>query len=77
MSCQDRLVIASSGTVRLQVLIKARFKHECRIEHNGGLLSNVEVLHVLRDREADKQAVISKALPSEIKVKAMSGIAGC
>lgn len=38
------------------------------IEHDGGLLSNVEVLHVLRDREADKQAVISKALPSEIKV---------
>lgn len=31
-------------------------------------MSNAEVLAVLKDREANKQAVISKALPSEITV---------
>lgn len=40
----------------------------CRIQEEGGLLTNSEVIQVLKDREADKQAVVSKALPSEIKV---------
>lgn len=38
------------------------------IEENAGLLSNNEVLAVLKDREADQQAVVSRALPSEIEV---------
>lgn len=32
-----------------------------------GLLSNDEVLAVLKDREADKQPVVSRAAPSEIQ----------
>ena len=40
------------------------------LEENGGPLSNPEVLHVLKNREADKQPVLSKALPSEIKARA-------
>lgn len=42
------------------------------MEENLGLLSNDEVLAVLKDREADKQPVISRATPSEIQVR--SGI---
>ncbi len=38
------------------------------VEENLGLLSNDEVLAVLKDREADKQPVISRATPSEIQV---------
>ncbi|KAL4432176.1 hypothetical protein ABPG77_005938 [Micractinium sp. CCAP 211/92] len=37
------------------------------VEENLGLLSNDEVLAVLKDREADKQPVISRATPSEIQ----------
>ncbi|PSC75678.1 P-loop nucleoside triphosphate hydrolase superfamily [Micractinium conductrix] len=37
------------------------------VEENIGLLSNDEVLAVLKDREADKQPVISRATPSEIQ----------
>lgn len=37
------------------------------IEEQSSLLTNIEVIHALREREADKQAVVSKALPSEIK----------
>eukprot|EP00887_Chlorella_sp_A99_P005685 scaffold1.g5685.t1 len=40
----------------------------CSLEENGGLLSNNEVLAVLKAREADKHPSVSKALPSEIKV---------
>ena len=40
----------------------------CSIEENVGLLSNNEVLAVLKDREADRHPSVSKALPSEIKV---------
>lgn len=50
------------------------------MEANGGLLSNNEVLAVLKDREADKPASVSKALPSEIKVSrgpARAAVAGC
>ena len=39
------------------------------MERDGGLLSNAEVLDVLKDREANKQAVVSSALPSEIRVR--------
>ena len=39
-----------------------------RVEENLGLLSNDEVLAVLKDREADKQPVVSRATPSEIQV---------
>lgn len=38
------------------------------VEENLGLLSNDEVLAVLKDREADKQPVVSRATPSEIQV---------
>lgn len=37
------------------------------VEENLGLLSNDEVLAVLKDREADKQPVVSRATPSEIQ----------
>lgn len=37
------------------------------MEENLGLLSNDEVLAVLKDREADKQPVVSRAAPSEIQ----------
>lgn len=41
----------------------------CRsVEENLGPLSNDEVLAVLKDREADKQPVVSRATPSEIQV---------
>ena len=40
----------------------------CRLQDNAGLLTNAEVLSVLRDREADQEPVVSKALPSEHKV---------
>jgi hypothetical protein len=39
-----------------------------RLEENAGELTNSEVLEVLKDREADRQPVISKARPSEIQV---------
>lgn len=45
----------------------------CSVEENLGLLSNDEVLAVLKDREADKQPVISRATPSEIQVGAGGG----
>ena len=41
----------------------------CRVVENLGLLSNDEVLAVLKDREADKQPVISRATTSEIQVR--------
>ena len=40
----------------------------CRLQDNAGLLTNSEVLTVLRDREADQEPVVSKAQPSEHKV---------
>ena len=47
----------------------------CSVEGNIGLLSNDEVLAVLKDREADKQPVISRATPSEIQVRERQAVA--
>ena len=41
----------------------------CSVQGDAGLLTNSEVLTVLKGREADKQPVVSKALPSEIEVR--------
>lgn len=71
--------VAADTTCRLQLEISSTwtfFLPGLSVEENLGLLSNDEVLAVLKDREADKQPVISRATPSEIQVGVPFGADG-
>lgn len=80
MRCRACLHFQRAVNNLAPILFALLFDHGIdRIQLDGGFLSNSEVISVLREREANKQAVVSKAQPSEIKVRWLhvSSRAGC